>query len=219
MFYFFFARFNLSAQEFPYPKILPTAQSLNAFIPHDWFLKDSASGDLNGDRLSDIALVIEYKDTIQERRPDGEVNQGSPRILAVLLNDAKTGQYKLFLQNNTFIIRYGEGGMDPEAYGDVSISKGILEVFVSFLRGNASYKFRMQNGDLYLIGGSSGGVSGGWYYGFDANFSTRRAKIEEGSIDSDKSKVKWVTLPKTPLKKLREMKMIFQWEVVKDQYL
>ncbi|RYE51312.1 MAG: hypothetical protein EOP48_18415 [Sphingobacteriales bacterium] len=210
---------HLSAQDFAYPKIPLASQTLTGFIPKNWILKDSAAGDLNGDNCLDIALVIEYKDTIRERRPDGEVNTGSPRVLLVLFKDAKTGQYKLFLQNNTFIIRYGEGGMDPEAYGEVSISKGILEVFISFLRGNASYKFRFQNGDLHLIGGSSGGVSGGRYYGFDANFSTRRAKIEEGPIDADKTKVKWVSLPKTPLKKLREMKMIFQWEVVKDQYL
>jgi hypothetical protein len=216
---FIFCTLRLSAQNFSYPKIAIADQSLDGFIPKNWFLKDSAVGDLNNDSLSDIALVIEYKDTIQERRPDGEVNRGSPRILAVLLKDAKTGQYKLFLQNNTFIIRYGEGGMDPEAYGEVSISKGILKIFVSFLRGNATYKFRMQNGDLYLIGGSTGGVSGGRYYGFDANFNTRRAKVEEGPIDADETKVKWVSLPKAPLKKLREMKMVLRWEVVKDQYL
>jgi hypothetical protein len=209
----------LPAQEFAYPNFPATAKSLAEFVPPKWFLKDIAAGDLNGDQLADLAFVIEYKDTVQERRPDGNVNMGSPRILGVVFKNAKTGKYDLLLQNNTFVVRYGEGGMDPEPYGYVSISKGILEIVVAFLRGSMNYKYRMQNGDLFLIGGSSGGVSGGTFYGFDANFSTGKGKIEEGPIDQDKTKVKWIKLPKAPLKKLQEMRMILQWEVVKDQYL
>lgn len=208
----------LKAQDFPYPTLPASAQQLSDFVPQHWFIKDSAAGDLNGDQVNDCALVIEYKDTVPERRPDGEVNQGSPRILIVLIKNNKTNQYNLFLQNNTFIIRYGEGGMDPEAYGELKISKGVLQVLISFLRGTVTYKFRMQGGDLYLIGGSNIGVSGGKYYGFDANFSTSKAKVEEYPLEA-KTKPKWINLPNTPLKKLRDMKMHLQWEVVKNQYL
>ncbi len=209
----------LNAQDFSYPTLPISGQQVNDFVPKHYFIKDSAIGDLNADLINDIALVIEYKDTIPERRPDGELNQGSPRILVVLIKNHKINHYDLFLQNNTFIIRYGEGGMDPEAYGELNISKGILQILISFLRGTVIYKFRMQQGDLCLIGGTTRGVSGGTYYSFDANFSTFKAKIEEYSIEDKQSKPKWIVLPKIPLKKLREMKMPLQWEVVKNQYL
>jgi hypothetical protein len=216
---FIFSCSCLKAQDYPYPTLPASALQLNDFVPEHWFIKDSTSGDLNGDAFNDIAIVIECKDTLPERRPDGEVNQGSPRILVVLIKNNKTNQYDLFLQNNTFIVRYGEGGMDPEAYGELKILKGVLQVLISFLRGTVSYKFRMQGGDLCLIGGTNSGVSGGKYYSFDANFNTSKAKVEEYSLEEKQSKPSWIELPKTPLKKLRDMTMPLQWEVVKNQFL
>lgn len=215
----FFYSCYLHAQNFSFPLLQSSATSLDELIPAAWFLKDSAAGDLNGDKLDDLALVLEYKDTIAEKRPDGSVNKGSPRVLAVYLKNAISGNYHHFLQNNTFIIRYGEGGMDPEAYDQLEIARGVLKIYFSFLRGNAIYTFRLQHSDLFLIGGSTAGVSGGKFYGFSANFSTGKAEIKEGPIDSDKTKVTWVKVPKKPLKKLRHLKMAFQWEVIKNQYL
>ena len=209
---------NLFAQNFSYPKLPYAGKNIEAFLPPNWKFKDSAEGDLNRDKINDVALVIEYKDTVDEMRPNGYENHGSPRVLLVLLKNQKTDSYDLFLQNNTFIVRYGEGGMSPDPYDQVDIVKGILLISIEFVRGSTNYKFRMQNGDLYLIGGSSYGSSGGMLEGIDANFSTGKAKIESGPIEED-PKVKWVTLPKTPLKKLRDMKMIFEWEVVEGRYL
>jgi hypothetical protein len=162
---------------------------------------------------------MEYKDTLRELRPDSSINEGSPRILVVLLKNKITGLYNLRVQNNTFITRYGEGGMDPEAYEGLVISKGVLEIRFSFIRGWASYKFRMQNGDIYLIGGTSSGVSGGVIQSLDVNFMTRKARIETGKIEDEKLKVKWITIPRVPLRKLRDIKMIFDKEIVKDHYL
>lgn len=211
---------NSMAQGFPYPALPMTGNSINDFIPEHWFLKDSCLGDLNKDGIPDYAMVLEYKAIVPEIRPDDSIPvKTSPRLLAVLLKDPLSGKYKLFLQNNTFITRNGEGGMDPDAYGKISITKGILEITVQFLRGALTYQFRMQQGDLVLIGGSNSGVTAGNFTLFSADFLTNKAKTEEGRIDEAKTKIKWIPIPKTPLKKLRDMKMILMWEVVKDQYL
>lgn len=206
-------------QEFTFPKIKPNGKSVNDFVIPNWFIKDSTKGDLNGDHLDDLAFVLEYKDTLLERRPSGLDNEGSPRILVVLLQNDKSGLYRLLVQNNTFIIRYGEGGMDPEAYGDININNGVLNIEFTFLRGMASYKFRYQKGDLFLIGATTSGVSGGMIYRFDVNFNTKKAKIETGSISNDKMRVKWIKLNNIQLRKLRNMTEAFSWEVVKDQYI
>ena len=216
---FLFTIGSARAQEFTYPKLASTGKVLEDFKLTGWFVKDSTSGDLNGDKHPDLAFVLEYRDTIPELRPDESENNGSPRILGVLLRNVQTGSYELLLQNNTFIPRYGEGGMDPEMYGKISISKGVLQVFIELLRGHATYKFRFQNQDLVLIGATTAGVSGGTFYGIDVNFSTGKAKIEEGSVESEKPGSRWVTLPKTPLKRLREMEMVFAWEVVQNYFI
>ncbi|HEX6333253.1 MAG TPA: hypothetical protein VFZ78_03440 [Flavisolibacter sp.] len=205
--------------DFIYPVLPATGSAIGDFIPHGWFVKDSAAGDLDGDGSGDLALVLEYRDTIPELRPDSSINEGSPRILAVYLGDRKSGSYTRFLQNNTFIIRYGEGGMDPEAYGEITINERQLTIFVSFIRGHATYQFCMQDGDLFLVRGLTGGVSGGTYYGFEADFCNRKAKVEEAPVDADKSTATWIRLTRQPLKRLRDMQMILQWEVVKDHFL
>jgi hypothetical protein len=218
IFAFLFATGISYAQKFTYPVIQSSGKTLTEFIPSKWFIKDSAQGDLNGDKAAEIAAVLEYKDTIMEPRPDGYKNEGAPRILIILLKN-KTSHYNLLLQNNTFITRYGEGGMSADAYGDISISAGVLQIFVEFTRGHATYKFRMKNNDLYLTGATNNGVSGGIFNGFDVNFLTKKAKIQKGKIDENKTKVKWINVPVKQLKRLRDLKMIMLWEVVPYQYI
>lgn len=211
-----FSTMLLPAQDFSYPVLKTSGKNVEEFTLPKWFIKDSAQGDLNGDKRPDLAVVLEYKDTIQELRPDGFENWGSPRILVVLLRSAKTAGYDLLVQNNTFITRYGEGGMSSDAYKKVRISKGILQLDVEFVRGGAAYKFRFQHNDLYLIGATTGGVSGGIVENFDVNFLTKKAKIEKGSLEEDKWQTKWVNISIKQLRRLREMKMMFDWEVVKN---
>src|SRR5205809_7676548 len=106
---------------------------MDDLITSDWTLKDSSAGDLNGDNIPDLVVVTEWKDTIEELRPDNTVNLGSPRILLIFFKNSRTGNFDLVLQHNTFIIRYGEGGMDPESYGKVSIKNKVLDIFYSLV--------------------------------------------------------------------------------------
>ena len=116
-------------QAFSYPSFNKSIKAIDNLLSSDWILKDSAAGDLNGDNLPDLVVVTQWKDTIEELRPDKTVNVGSPRILLIFFRNSKTGSFDLVLQHNTFIIRYGEGGMDPEAYGKVSIKNKVLDIF------------------------------------------------------------------------------------------
>jgi len=200
-------------QTFQYPAFQKSSKAVDDFIPSNWFLKDSSTGDLNGDDIRDLALVIEYKDTINENRPNNSVNNGSPRILLILFKNPESGDFDLVLQNNTFIIRYNEGGMDPEAYGEITITNKVLEVAFDFLRGFIHYKFRFQQNDFFLIGATnSGGISGQIDY-WDINFLTGKAKHEWGGI-SEKLKQKWKNIPGNELIRLRKMKMIYSVEIL-----
>jgi hypothetical protein len=207
------------AQQFSYPTFNISGKAIKDFIPANWFLKDSTAGDLNGDKILDLAIVAEYKDTIDEIRPDSSVNKASPRILLILFKNPHSGLYDLFLQNNSFIIRYGESGMDPEAFGKLSISKGVLFIEFDFIRGMSIYRFRYQKGDFYLIGATSNGVSGGRFYGTDVNFLTKKAKLTAGEISDHHEKVEWRTILTQSLTKLKDLKMLFTIEVLSDVYL
>jgi hypothetical protein len=205
-------------QAFRFPQLDTFQSGAAVAAPQGWFVKSKASGDLDGDGKSDIALVFEYHKAIEETRPDSSANTGAPRMLAVYLYQPAARTYRLLLQNNTFIPRYGEGGMDPEPFDGVDIREKRLLINIEFLRGYIRYKFRYQQGDLFLIGGDAGGASGGRVSAFSANFLTGRAKVEEGPVDADKLDVKWLPIPRQ-LRRLRHMKMIQQWEVVNGYYL
>lgn len=194
-------------QSFSFPVLNDSGKTIKNFIPNNWFLKDSVSGDLNGDGISDLAMVIEYKDTIEEIRPDSVVNKGSPRILLVLFKNKISNFLHLVIQNNTFILRYGEGGMDPEPYGRLIVSKKILSIEYDFLRGSETYKFRYQHDDFYLIGMSSYGATGaGTFDGLEVNFLTMKIKETSGDVSSDHEKVKWRSFSLPHLMKLKDYK-------------
>jgi len=201
-------------QAFDYPAFNKSIKTIDELLPSNWFLKDSAAGDLNGDSIADLVAVAEWKDTVEELRPDNTVNLGSPRILLIFFKNSTTGNFDLVLQHNTFIIRYGEGGMSPEGYNKMSIKNKVLNISYVLLRGHAEYKFRYQQDDFYLIGATTGGESGGQIDYWDINFLTKKAKHESGDISDEKLKLKWVTVPVQQLRKLKDLKMQFAWEVM-----
>jgi hypothetical protein len=84
---------NLHAQNFKYPFLPKAGKNYNNFIPKRWFLKDSVSGDLNGDQKPDLVIIMECVDIVSER--DNSIGNASPRILLILFK-TETGIQKLF---------------------------------------------------------------------------------------------------------------------------
>ncbi|AKQ45399.1 hypothetical protein TH63_06730 [Rufibacter radiotolerans] len=202
------------AQTFTPPVFPVSGKSTQNFILPNWHLKTSSQGDLNGDMVADLALVMELKDTLQELRPDGTTNLGSPRVLLILFKDPQSGFYKKVSQHNTFILRHGEGAMEPEPFGQISIKNRVLDVSFEYLRSHAAYKFRYQQNEFKLIGATTGGVSGEQVEKWDFNFSTNKALHEWGGTSDQKLKHEWKAVPVTQLKSLQDLLMPQSWEVL-----
>jgi hypothetical protein len=204
--------FTAYAKDFAFPTLPKSGETITEFIPEGWSLKDSSSGDLNGDGLDDLAFVIEYKNNVDELRPDSTVLNTNPRIMVVMLK--KRSSYKLFIQNNTFILRNGEGGVDPEPYDRIRIDKGLLSIKYKWVRGFTLYKFSMQDNTLCLVQAINNNVSSGSFEGWDFNFLTGKAKHSWGEIGDDKTREELKDLPPAKLKELKELSMPFRWEVL-----
>ncbi|GAB2536063.1 hypothetical protein [Rufibacter soli] len=207
------------AQTFTPPVFPSSGKSTQSFLLPNWRLKTSAQGDLNGDKVPDLALVVELQDTIQESRPDGSENLGSPRVLLILFKNPQTGLYEKAAQHNTFILRYGEGGMDPEPFGQISIKNRVLEVSFDYLRSNAAYKFRYQQNEFKLIGATINSISRDQVNCWDINFSTKKALHEWGSISDKNLKQEWKTVAGPQLKSLQELLMPNTLEVLPGVFI
>ncbi len=90
------------------------AKSVNDFIPKGWkILKDEngsnfiAKGDLNKDKLEDVAIIIEKNDKKNIKKNDNfgpnELNL-NPRILLILFKE-KDGTYSLVAKNDKGFIK------------------------------------------------------------------------------------------------------------------
>lgn len=208
-------------QSFSFPKFNKPIKSARELLFPKWMLKDSAIGDLSGDHWPDMALVLEYADTVAELRSDSIENTGKPRILLILFWDTKARSYHVAAQNNTFILREGEGGLQPDPYGGISINNGVLEIYYQFVRESLSYKFRFRSPAIYLIGASDGGVSGEKFESWDFNFSTGWAKHEwrDSLNEKNHEQVEWkkITL-RVPIR-LKDMKFVYELEIFPSVFI
>lgn len=200
---------------FAFPHFGLKVGGVSALLSARWGLKDSVSGDLNGDGRPDMAVVLEYTDTVTELRPDSIVNTGKPRILLVLLRDSIGDGYRVAVQNNTFLLRDGEldmGHGDP--YSGLGIWKGVLRVSFQFTRSSMFYEFRYRGRAFYLIGAGNAEGSSHHFESWDYNFSTKRAKHEWANED-DVNHVEWLRFTMAPVL-LQEMKKPRMLNVFED---
>jgi hypothetical protein len=210
----FFPILTWGQAPFAFPQFGSKVVGVSAFLSARWGLKDSVSGDLNGDGRPDMAVVLEYADTVTELRPDSIENTGKPRILLVLLRDSVGNGYRVAVQNNTFLLRDGEGGMAGDPYAGIGISDGVLEVYFQFLRESLSYKFRYRGRAFCLIGAFDAGGDPHSFESWDYNFSTKKAKHEWSHEDEDHVEWRRFTL-KAPVL-LQEMKKPYMLNVFED---
>jgi hypothetical protein len=114
--------YEVCAEELPL-KNLPTAgKSLADFLPRGWTVGDQASGDLNGDGVSDIAAIL------VKGNPAGKQSEAEDefdRVLIALLGHDK-GKFTLAGRNDGLLLCKGCGGV-KEGVG-ISIKKGVIVV-------------------------------------------------------------------------------------------
>ncbi len=184
-----------------------------------WSIKDSAIGDLNEDGRPDMAVVLEYADTVTEIRNDSIENTGKPRILLVLLHDVNGQGYHVVVQNNTFILREGEGGMVGDPYGEISIKNGIFEIVFQYVRSSLTYKFRMGAAGICLIGATDGGVDANKFEVWDVNFSTGKAKHTWQDKPEGSQHLEWKQMkPRAPIK-LKDMQFAWGLEIFPSVFI
>lgn len=208
---FLICSFYAFAENFP-----QKAKSINDFVPKGWkILKDEngsnfiAKGDLNKDKLEDVAIVIEKNDKKNIKKneslgPD-ELNL-NPRILLVLFKE-KNGTYTLAAKNDKGFIK-SEGNEETptlmDTLSNISIKKNVLKITFNYFMSAGSwntssdtYIFRFQNNVFELIGYESDSYmrNTGEEEKVSINFSTNKVKSTTGGNmfedAKDKPKDKW----------------------------
>ena len=123
------------------PKLYHEAASPRGFAPDGWHVYFTVRGDLNNDRVDDIAFVLED-------------NYSGDRVLAIAFGKKKGNGYILQEQDHGHFIA-PKGNTD--AFVDMSIQNGALR-FNFLLPGSHAYDnddsfiFRFQNKRFELIG-------------------------------------------------------------------
>ncbi len=183
-------------------EIKSSGKSLVDFIPKDWKIISEVQGNLNKDKLKDIAAVIEYTG---EYKSDTEEWFGQPRILFIIFKK-NDGTYKLSAQ--TEIMRSEEGGVFGDPFVEMKYSRG--SIVISYYGGSSwrwgfTGRYRFQNNDWYLIGETelSEDIHTGKSETIDTNCLTGRQIIT--SVDKNgKKKVVTRYIRKKKLEKLTD---------------
>jgi len=198
-----------AAYGFTYPVIRKSGKNIAAFVPVGWHVLSEAngekvlakaSGDLNGDTLPDIAMVIECNKDLNAtgKEANSPGNQHKPRIFLALFK-TQQGGYILSVQSNDLILCADDGGIFGDPFDGLSMKRGT--VVVHFYGGSAwrwdiTSRFRLQNGGWYLIGLTdlSYHDASGEMREYDYNLLNGRMKITTGNyFKKAQQKSKWKT--------------------------
>ena len=211
-------------QQFTYPTLKKTGQTIESFVPEGWFILAQTSGDLNQDGKKDIAIVVQNKDpkfVISIGKGDNAVEYDSNhRILIILFQTAK-GTYTLADYHNTFIWRnMSPNRIDPFlgiAIDDKGGKKGVLLIDFHFYYVTevnestiATYKFRHQNNNFELIGAEKTDImkNSGSSNNYSFNFLSRKmvtTKRNSNTANKESSKDE-----KFELKTLKNFRTLYQ---------
>jgi hypothetical protein len=202
------ARADEVAPPVVFPTIPAQAQTKAGLVPKEWTVETESRGDLNGDGVPDLMLVLHMTHPGNVIKNDGlgtsEIDT-NPRMLVVAFVDKATKKYSLALANHTLIPRETNPLMD-DPLTDAAIVKGTVQVSLGFWMSAGSWftsqtklTFRYQEGCFKLIGYDSTGTkrNTGEMSTVSINYLTKKAKITKGNVENDRTNVSWKTI-RTP---------------------
>ncbi|HWQ25272.1 MAG TPA: hypothetical protein VN367_00690 [Chlorobaculum sp.] len=197
-----------------FPNLVEKASTPEGFVQPGLRLEKVAIGDLNGDTIPDLAMVLKMDNTANVLKdPDDaerEPLDTNPRMVAVALA-GKGGQgYTLYTVNMNLIPRVEEPNMN-DPFVDLKIDRGAMRVLLdqssnagSWSSSNITFVFRKSPQEMSLIGYDRTDVnrSSGELTETSVNFVTGKQQISTGSVSSDKKSTKLTQLPKRPLQSM-----------------
>ncbi|RZL13584.1 MAG: hypothetical protein EOO89_17295 [Pedobacter sp.] len=225
-----FCSCSVLAQPFVFPVLTPQGKSIKALISPQWKVIDSVYGDLNNDKIDDLALIIEFYAAVKENRAYGDGSTEliteiqKPRILAVYFKSGK--RYRLAAQNNHFILRSQEGGSMGDPLRPLSIAANKLNLAFEGggnWRWKLNYTFQYLNKDWHLTNANN--------YAYNSasdelndkkyDFLGKKRSVTIGKISNTPSANETVEEP-LKIKGIRtfaNFKKPWTWELGPDEYL
>lgn len=160
-----------------------TARLPSEFVPSGFVVSEEVRGDLNKDGLEDRVLVIKATDKseIVMHESRGRLDRNRRGIIVAIQTESG---YRLLASNPTcFSSENEDGGVYFAPELSVTIASGTLNIHYAHGRyGYWEYKFRVQNGDVELIG-----YEGSENHGpivlreTSINMSTKRMRVRENT--------------------------------------
>jgi hypothetical protein len=216
------------SQTFTYPTLILEGSNPSDFLPKNWSILDSASGDLNNDKITDYVLIFQCKDSVSTLDRFNDTILTKPRILAILFQDKISKKLVLIEQNNSFIINTDNPSLE-DPYQSVSIEKGILNLHFQLLYNagswyitNTAYSFRYHCKNFELIGADYNSFNRAThdFENYSFNFLTKKYSINKGSDESgEKPTTEWSSIKLQKLKTIKTLSAPYTWHVTKDVIL
>lgn len=218
------------SQDFIYPRLPQQSKVVKSLLPAQWKIIDSVSGDLNGDRIADLAMVLEFYAPVKENRAYGDNETDliteiqRPRMLAVYFKSGKS--YKLALQNNNFILRSEEGGAMGDPLRPLAINNGKLNL--NFEGGSnwkwlLSYGFKFNREEWQLTTASNHSLhsASGEMNNKEYDFVGKTTTVVSGTLNNNKKANTTLERPikLTRLKTFTTFKKPWTWEIDPGEFL
>lgn len=186
------------------------------FVPEGWKLVTTRSADLNGDDRADLAILMRMTDPANVRPVTGspyyDTDDTNPYLLVIAF--AEGDGYSLVASHHALFPRDVAPlhGDDPPGDDTITLDRGILTLTLGHLRGSETLRFRWNGNAFALIGyDCSGASAGGEFSAVSANYLTRKAIYERGSIDDGRRAVSTVDIIPDNKATLERMESIDGW--------
>lgn len=218
----------------PKPHVPGVGKVMQDFVPKGWVLQQSAKGDIDGDGVADLALVIQSTDPeLVIQNPDGlgaDEFDSNPRTLIIATYMPASGMFRRVGQGDDVIPRIDNPVIDdPFEVDALSIDKGAIKLNIRFWASAGSWSmsstiftFRYRADGkrpkaVYLVGLDRDEIHRGsgeenWT---SVNFLTGKMNTSKGSIEEDvAAKEVWKNLGRKSLVRLDELPN--GWEFAAD---